>query len=474
MQYDTRQISHEQAITQAEEFCCPVCSHSGSDGACPPLPTEQDFARAARATARAAQPIDRPFVPARTRETCLALKAHQKPKQAAAKVAGAAGKVQGPAGQAGQAGSGKDVGLKDQQKVPAAQQAAQLKPVQQKQDAEEWVVVKGKKGGKGPVVPLAYISPPASVASVVSVASASSPSSASKKALAGSSKVGLAGSSKYDVLAQQQALKLLAGSPAKQQQQEEAAQAKAAVPLMAPAVLSKAAKKNLARRQKKKQGLGDDQQQQGQQQGQGQQQQQKQQQGSTPASPDPKPSATPAATPGAAPATTDDGGWQTLPIKAAKPKPQPAVASAASWQQSLVQLSSQTHQALIQAVYQEFDDAADAPANVSLGQEDAPATAGLDMGPWLGQLGRDVLLAILVQLKAKDMGSLSATCRAFRLTCRDGELWRCLLARDFPASVALAASAAADWRHAFLLEAGNIPGGWRQLMHCLAAEALMK
>ncbi len=62
------------------------------------------------------------------------------------------------------------------------------------------------------------------------------------------------------------------------------------------------------------------------------------------------------------------------------------------------------------------------------------------------------------------MAALGATCRALRAACADGEVWRALLRRRFPASV-LHASSLADWRIAYAMEANCVlPGAWAALL----------
>lgn len=63
--------------------------------------------------------------------------------------------------------------------------------------------------------------------------------------------------------------------------------------------------------------------------------------------------------------------------------------------------------------------------------------------------------------KCRDVAALGCTCRALRAACTDGEVWRALLRRRFPASV-LHAAGLGDWRTAYALEANCVlPGAVR-------------
>ncbi|KAK9828625.1 hypothetical protein WJX72_001162 [[Myrmecia] bisecta] len=95
-------------------------------------------------------------------------------------------------------------------------------------------------------------------------------------------------------------------------------------------------------------------------------------------------------------------------------------------------------------------------------------TAGLScsMGPYFDSLPPDALAAILGLVSGQDVAALSCTCRGLRAAGEDGEVWRVLLQRAFPAS-RLSASRLADWKHAFLLEANDIVGD----LHCCHTKA---
>ena len=56
------------------------------------------------------------------------------------------------------------------------------------------------------------------------------------------------------------------------------------------------------------------------------------------------------------------------------------------------------------------------------------------------------------------MAALGACCKALRAACSDGEVWRELLRRRFPASVLHAASLP-DWRIAYTMEANCVLPG---------------
>ncbi|GAB4817481.1 hypothetical protein N2152v2_004527 [Parachlorella kessleri] len=67
----------------------------------------------------------------------------------------------------------------------------------------------------------------------------------------------------------------------------------------------------------------------------------------------------------------------------------------------------------------------------------------------------DALVQVLLRLDASEVAALGSTCRALRVACLDGEVWRGQLRRRFPGSI-LHASTLADWRIVYALEANCV------------------
>lgn len=67
----------------------------------------------------------------------------------------------------------------------------------------------------------------------------------------------------------------------------------------------------------------------------------------------------------------------------------------------------------------------------------------------------DSLAHVLTRMEARDVATLGATCRALRAACSDGEAWRALLRRAFPASPLVCADLA-DYQLAYQLEANGV------------------
>ncbi|KAL4434269.1 hypothetical protein ABPG75_000710 [Micractinium tetrahymenae] len=83
------------------------------------------------------------------------------------------------------------------------------------------------------------------------------------------------------------------------------------------------------------------------------------------------------------------------------------------------------------------------------------AAEGASAGPLFNMLPPDALAQVLMRMEARDVAALGATCRALRAACSDGEVWRCLLRRAFPASPLVCADLA-DYQLAYQVEANGV------------------